>query len=441
MTTGPRIYNLFPLLGGSVDRWHEHLRRIAAMGFDWIYVNPFHQPGESGSLYAIRDFDRLHPIIQGRSKRLPDELLTRFTRAADDLGLRVMMDLVINHTASDALLVDQHPDWYVRDANGNLYAPRAVDPNNPANVTVWEDLAELDYGNGANRSAQLAFWEAYVGRMIDLGFAGFRCDAAYQVPADFWNPIIDGARSLRADCLMCAETLGCTPEQVAGLKDAGFDYLFNSSKWWDFREPWLLDQYESFRSIAPSIAFPETHDTDRLINESGTGDLGQIEKLYRLRYLFAAVFSSGVMSTIGYEYGFAKRLHVVASRPKDWEREFREARFDLTGFIADTNAMKAGLPVLNREGPQYRTGDHDLPVLALMRHPGGDAEAGPLACLTVINPDRHNACDVDPAKIVSQTGAREFTDITPQSSPMMLQPGRTVRFEPLEIRVFSFPAA
>ena len=50
---GPRIYNLFPLLAGPVPQWSEHLERIAAMAFDWVFVNPFHYPGFSGSLYAL----------------------------------------------------------------------------------------------------------------------------------------------------------------------------------------------------------------------------------------------------------------------------------------------------------------------------------------------------------------------------------------------------
>ena len=66
--TGPRIYNLFPLLAGPVPAWEGHLDRIAAMGFDWLYVNPFHYPGFSGSLYAVKDFYRLHPLLAGRRR-------------------------------------------------------------------------------------------------------------------------------------------------------------------------------------------------------------------------------------------------------------------------------------------------------------------------------------------------------------------------------------
>ena len=53
---GPRIYNLFPRLVGSMDRWPEHLPRIRELGFDWVYVNPWHYAGYSGSLYAVKDY-------------------------------------------------------------------------------------------------------------------------------------------------------------------------------------------------------------------------------------------------------------------------------------------------------------------------------------------------------------------------------------------------
>ena len=56
-----------------------------------------------------------------------------------------MMDLVINHTAKDALLVEQHPEWFKREADGELRSPRAIDPVDPRKYTVWGDLAEIDY--------------------------------------------------------------------------------------------------------------------------------------------------------------------------------------------------------------------------------------------------------------------------------------------------------
>ena len=61
MTEGLRIYNLFPTLAGSIAEWTAQLPRIAAMGFNAVYINPFHYTGFSGSLYAVKDYYRLNP--------------------------------------------------------------------------------------------------------------------------------------------------------------------------------------------------------------------------------------------------------------------------------------------------------------------------------------------------------------------------------------------
>lgn len=377
MTDAPRIYNLFPLLAGTTAAWETHLPRIAAMGFNWVFINPFHYPGFSGSLYAVKDYYRLNPLFQGDSRQSADALLGRFVAAARTHGLGVMMDLVINHTAKDSLLVDAHPQWFAHEADGSISSPFAADTDEPDNVekrTVWGDLAEIDYAHTPDRAGLVHYWQELVRHYARLGFAGFRCDAAYKVPGEVWETILAAAREVNPEARFFAETLGCQPEEVTQLAGAGFDYLFNSSKWWDFRADWLLEQYEEFRHIAPSIAFPESHDTARLAAESG-GD----ERISRLRWLFAAMFSSGLMLPMGYEYGFRKQPHVVETRPDDWAPPL----FDLTDFITEVNRMKAQTPLLNEEGPQRRLTPVDDPVVALLR----EGVSQPGRVLTLINPD------------------------------------------------------
>src|SRR6516162_10539218 len=101
---GLRIYNLFPTLAGTVRQWTTHLLRIAAMGFNAVYVNPFHYAGFSGSLYAVKDYYRLDPRFRGEEPANDDVLLRQFTEAARGHGLRVVMDLVVNHTSKDSEL-------------------------------------------------------------------------------------------------------------------------------------------------------------------------------------------------------------------------------------------------------------------------------------------------------------------------------------------------
>ena len=418
ISAGPRIYNLFPLLAGPVDAWAGHLDRIAGMSFDWIWLNPFHYPGFSGSLYAVKDPYRLHPLLAGAGDD-PGKLLGGFTAAAAAHGIAVMMDLVINHTAKDSVLAAEHPDWFLRDPDGELRSPRAVDPVDPRKFTVWGDLAELDYGNEAVRAAQIAHWTKLVEHHLDLGFAGFRCDAAYQVPAEVWRGIIGAAKAKAPGCRFFAETLGCTPEQVLALRGAGFDFLFNSAKWWDFRSPWLLEQYALYRQVAPTIAFPESHDTERLAMTLGDPEPDELLRRYRFAYLFAATFSSGVMMPMGFEYGCRKPMDVVGSRPGDWAWETARPRIDLTGYVGEVNRMKAATPALNVDGPQDRITAPHQRIIGLRHLSGGDLASSDDAAIVLINADRARPWGVDPGPLISQCGGRvsRFEEVTPERPP------------------------
>lgn len=425
---GMRIYNLFPLIAGTMEQWQKHLDRIAGMRFNYVFVNPFHQTGTSGSLYAVKDYYRLNPTFRGKSRRSEDELIRRFVKAAESRGLAVMMDLVLNHTAYDSPLTEEHPGWYVREADGTIAHPYAVDPDTHEK-TIWQDLAELDFCDRPERQEIVDYFIEVVRHYVGLGVRAYRCDAAYKVPNAVWRAVFDAIRKDNDDVVFIAESLGAMLEQVEQLRGAGFDYLMNSSKWWDFKAPWLLEQYDKFRSLAPSISFPETHDTERLADDlakHGVTGKGHVERAYRQAYVFAAAFSTGLMIPVGYEYGFRKKLHVVETTPKDWE----EPTFDITDFITGVNEMKAGLRVLNEEGPQRLIDLGDRVACLLRRSQDGRDWAA-----TVINIDRRKQTVVKLEGLDGDvSGGRE---VTPGKEGGPLPAGEEVTLEPGEVRVFA----
>jgi starch synthase (maltosyl-transferring) len=338
----PIIYNLFPRLVGIMPDWLQHVSRAAEMGFNWLFINSILYPGYSGSLYAIKHHYRINPdFLPPTTETDGLDLLGRTLRRFKDLGLWPMMDLVINHTSRDCPLTDEHPSWYARDVHGQIVSPFARDPDDPHKVTVWRDLAEIDNEGSGDREGLWAYWGELVKRYIRLGFKGFRCDAAYKVPAALWRYLVEQAASVDPEALFFAETLGSAEEEALALRGAGLHYLFNSSKWWDFIEPWCLEQHEKFGKIAPSISFPESHDTTRL-----AADTGGNQAVQRQRYAFAASFSAGLMMPIGCEFGFRKRLNVVSTRQADWETPL----FDLRPFIKRMNKLKMETPLLHGEG-------------------------------------------------------------------------------------------
>ena len=292
-----RIYNLFPLLAGPFKDWNTHLIGAAEMGFNWIFVNPIQKLGSSGSLYSIADYFAINPVLCSTGKQSPEDQVRTMIAEAEKVGLGMMIDLVINHCAYDSELLHKHPEWFVKE-NGRIANPYCM---HDGQKVVWGDLAKFDHHHSGDAEGLYLYCRDIVGYLLDLGFKGFRCDAAYQIPPNFWKRLITDVKKIQPDAKFVAETLGCSPEQTRQTAQAGFDAVFNSSKWWDFDSPWMMEQYHLTRDVAPSISFAESHDTPRLYAEQH-GNLDAVKQ----RYLFSALFSAGVMMPMGFEFGFSK---------------------------------------------------------------------------------------------------------------------------------------
>jgi len=295
-------------------------------------------------------------------------------------------------------------------------------------VTVWGDLAELAYWPPPDPEGLLHYWDAVISKYLRLGFMGFRADAAYKIPGDFWDRLISEARRLEPEAQFFAETLGCRLEECGQLSSAGFDFLYNSSKWWDFQADWCLEQSNRFRHLAPSVSFPETHDTDRLAAETG----GNAEAA-RQRYLFAAFFSTALMIPVGFEYGFKKKLHVVKTRPEDWE----PPSYDLTEFIAAVNRMKQNCPVLLEEGPIARLNSIGEPMVFLLK--SGVSRGRVLAVINATLEPQMAKAPEDAAILGGPMAS--WQDITPEILPVKLQLGQPLALAPSGMRIFFNPEA
>lgn len=375
-----RIYNLFPLLAGNFKQWQPHLVRAAEMGFDWIFVNPIQQPGRSGSLYSIKDYFAINPALCSRGTQSPEDQVRAMAAQAEKLGLRMMVDLVINHCAYDSDLLKKHPEWFAKEG-GQIAHPSCT---HDGEQVVWGDLARFDHHHGGDAEGFYHYCRDIVSYLLGLGFSGFRCDAAYQIPTGFWKRLIEDVKTTRPDAVFAAETLGCSADQTRQTAQAGFDAIFNSSKWWDFCSPWLLEQYQLTRATAPSISFPESHDTPRLYAESH----GNVDAL-KQRYLFSALFSTGVMMPMGFEFGFSKPLHVVNSKPGDWER----TDVDLTGFVREVNHIKRHHQVFQEESITELWGCSNPAVMIMWKAAVSDGSQA----LIVLNKDIWNRqhCHLD----------------------------------------------
>ena len=120
---------------GTFAAAEERLPYLKELGVDNLWLMPIHPIGENGrkgslgSYYAIRDYRAVNPEFGTM------EDFERFLKKAHEMGFRVILDYVANHTSPDAAWVtEQAPEWYVRDSTGA-----------PAVQSDWTDLAKLNY--------------------------------------------------------------------------------------------------------------------------------------------------------------------------------------------------------------------------------------------------------------------------------------------------------
>jgi starch synthase (maltosyl-transferring) len=344
------IYDLFPRHYSKINDWFREVPRIKEMGFNAIYVNPFLETGNSNSLYAIKDYYKINKdFLEENSDQEDFSIISDFCTTCHAHGIKVITDLVINHTSNECILVKNHPEWYCWN-NGNLVHPSA---DEDGHRVVWGDLSTID--NEANRNNLWDYWNCHVSYFQQLGVDGFRCDAAYQVTSCLWKFLIEKAMERDTEVIFLAETLGCNGDQLRSLHGCGFDYFFNSSKYWNFDKSWAIDQHSS--SCYPSVSFPESHDTVRLASCFPGTDYCQ-----KGRYAFAAIFSKAIMTLNGYEFGSTIKADVVRGSQSDITK-----KFDIINWIKMMNLVKEEYKVLSQEGHWQVISDYDSPYLFLKK--------------------------------------------------------------------------
>src|SRR5262249_53689790 len=154
---------------GPMTAWKPHLERARQMAFNWVFLNPVQQPGNSGSLYSIRDYYAINPFLIDPAAGPPESQLRQVINEAHDLGMKIILDLVINHTAADSPLVNEPPDWYVRDNSGAVVHPGAWE--NQKWVT-WPDLAAVDNTASKDRDNLWRYWLHLVNHFASLQIDG-----------------------------------------------------------------------------------------------------------------------------------------------------------------------------------------------------------------------------------------------------------------------------
>ena len=184
---------------GTLNAFRRHLPRLQDLGVEILWLMPIYpiseerRKGTLGSYYAISDYTAVNPNFGTAAdfRALVEEV--------HELGMRIILDFVPNHTGWDHPWIEEHPDYYTQDAAGNIVDP--FDPETGASLG-WTDVADLNYDNQDLRAAmveELLYW------VDSFGIDGYRMDVAYEVPTDFLVYATERLRRAEPEIFLLAE--------------------------------------------------------------------------------------------------------------------------------------------------------------------------------------------------------------------------------------------
>jgi starch synthase (maltosyl-transferring) len=234
-------YELFPRSASLEDKHGTFkdvirlLPRIAAMGFDVLYLPPIHPigkvnrkgknnsvralPGEPGSPWAIGSEEGGHKAIHPELGTVADfkKLIAEAKKSNIDIGMDIAFQCAPDHP-----YVKEHPQWFKQRPDGSIqYAenpPKKYQDIYPFNFesedwkNLWEELKSV-----------FEYW-------IDKGVTIFRVDNPHTKPIRFWQWVIAEINKKHEDIIFLSEAF-TRPKIMASLAKVGYTQSYTYFTW------------------------------------------------------------------------------------------------------------------------------------------------------------------------------------------------------------------
>ena len=258
------IYEIFPRdfsPAGNLAGVTARLDDLQQLGVTILWTMPIHPIGEKyrkgdfGSPYSIRDYYAVDPNYG----TLAD--FKALVAGAHQRGMKVIMDLVANHTAWDSVMMT-NMGFYKQDEAGRIVPP----------VPGWTDVAGLNYNSSALREYMIAMLKYWI-KEADVD--GFRCDVAYMVPTDFWEQVRTELTRVKPDIMLLAEA--SKPELLVQAFDIDYSWpllatmnnvLLHNASASDVRKTWEENRRQ-FPKNSLHLRITDDHDEARAVSRYG----------------------------------------------------------------------------------------------------------------------------------------------------------------------------
>lgn len=323
------LYSIFVRnFGGTFAGVARDIPRIRALGADAVWLLPIHptgkvrRKGSLGSPYAIADYRAVNPEFG---------TLEDFRRLADTVhknGMKLMIDVVYNHTSPDSWLAQHHPEWFYHKPDGNF----------GNRVGEWYDVIDLDYSQKGLWDYQIETLKMWA-EIVD----GFRCDVAPLVPLEFWLRARKEVEQVRPGCIWLAESV--EPGFIREMRNRGMVGLSDSQLYQAFDICYDYDIYGDFqryvRGEADIYEYAAALERQESIYPADYVKLRCLENHDRPRMAFLFPEEKAQRNWLAWNF-FQKGIALLYSG-QEWAPRHRPGLFDPDPVIREGEPPLAGL--------------------------------------------------------------------------------------------------
>lgn len=281
--------------GGTFESMERRVPYLEHLGIDCVWLTPVLESPTTHGYHTTDYFDTASDLGTR-------EEFVSFVDRCHEAGIRVVFDLVINHTAREhhafdmsAAGVPDYEDWYVweplaesgveaEDVEGGREDGAPPSRSLPGRGTEvaqyyfnWRDIPNLNYDSLAVRTFLLSVVDEWVD-VVD----GYRCDVAWAVSNGFWMEVRDRVKARDPDFLLLDETIPRDPD----FAEYQFDVHYDTTLYGALRdvggddrpaeailEAATAPEREGFPDSSLHMRYVENHDESRYLAEYGRAAL------------------------------------------------------------------------------------------------------------------------------------------------------------------------
>lgn len=334
------IYQVFirnHTLEGTIQALIQDLDRIKDLGVDILYVLPIHPIGElkrkgsMGSPYSIQDYRQVSPDLGSMAD------FQTLIQEVHKKNMKIMMDIVFNHTSRDSALLKNHPEWFYQNKEGE-FANRVGD---------WWDITDFDFRKSKDLWVELIdILEFYA----LLGVDAFRCDVASIIPLEFWALARKRVSKINKNIIWLSESVhggfvkylrdqgihAWSEAEMYSVFDMAYDYdvfpyledaISGKRPLKDYLEA-LNRQLEIYPHNYVKMKYVENHDMDRIMSLTNNNILKSIN------WIACSYFQKGAMML------YAGTEYLSRNRPSLFEKDVFTKEEDISSLISTLSNIK-----------------------------------------------------------------------------------------------------